>query len=296
MPRAGSVNAVQLQWEYLEHAKKYVEREDDTPENREVLERWEMVLGALETDPLTLHRELDWVAKHRVIQAYRDRDGLEWNDPKLRAIDLQYHDVRRDKGLYYRLEAGGKVERLTTDTEVEDAVMNPPVDTRAYFRGRCIEQVPRCDRGGLMGLAHRRHRRRCLAAHTDAGTTTRHEGTRRGTAGRVRRRGLAGREAAGLSPRPSGGRSSALGRTIRNPRVGWSHRKESCRAAGARAEEGPAQGRRRRRDRRRRRSGAVVSKAAELKEEMDDILDEIDSVLEENAEEFVKSYVQKGGE
>ncbi|MEA2555583.1 MAG: prokaryotic ubiquitin-like protein Pup [Actinomycetota bacterium] len=38
------------------------------------------------------------------------------------------------------------------------------------------------------------------------------------------------------------------------------------------------------------------TKAAELKEEMDDILEEIDSVLEENAEEFVKSYVQKGGE
>ena len=100
------VNAVQLQWEYLEHAKKYVEREDDTPENREVLDRWESVLTALETDPLTLHRQLDWVAKHRVLEAYRERDGLAWSDPKLRAIDLQYHDVRRDKGLYYRL--GGR--------------------------------------------------------------------------------------------------------------------------------------------------------------------------------------------
>jgi Pup amidohydrolase len=136
------VNAVQLQWEYLEHAKKYVEREDDTPEHREVLDRWEAVLTALETDPLTLHRELDWVAKHRVLQAYRDRDALGWNDPKLRAIDLQYHDVRRDRGLYYRLESGGKVERLTTDAEVDAAIMDPPVDTRAYFRGRCIEKFP----------------------------------------------------------------------------------------------------------------------------------------------------------
>ncbi len=132
------MSAVQLQWEYLEHAKKYVEREDDTPEHREVVDRWEGVLSALETDPLSLHRELDWVAKHRVLQAYRDRDGLEWHDPKLRAIDLQYHDVRRDKGLYYRLEAAGKVERLSTDAEVETAVMDPPEDTRAYFRGRCI--------------------------------------------------------------------------------------------------------------------------------------------------------------
>jgi Pup amidohydrolase len=136
------VNAVQLQWEYLEHAKKYVEREDDTPENREVVDRWESVLTALETDPSTLHRQLDWVAKQRVLEAYRERDGLAWGDPKLRAIDLQYHDVRRDKGLYYRLEATGKVDRLTTDEEVEEAVMEPPIDTRAYFRGRCISKYP----------------------------------------------------------------------------------------------------------------------------------------------------------
>jgi proteasome accessory factor PafA2 len=136
------VNAVQLQWEYLEHAKKYVEREDDTPENREVVDRWESVLTALETDPSTLHRQLDWVAKQRVLEAYRERDGLAWGDPKLRAIDLQYHDVRRDKGLYYRLEATGKVDRLTTDEEVDEAVMEPPIDTRAYFRGRCISKYP----------------------------------------------------------------------------------------------------------------------------------------------------------
>jgi Pup amidohydrolase len=137
-----TVTAVQLQWEYLEHAKKYVEREDDTPEQREVVERWEAILTALEDDPSTLHGQLDWVAKQRVLQAYRDRDGLEWADPKLRAIDLQYHDVRRDRGLYYRLESSGKVERITTDAEVETAIDEPPEDTRAYFRGRCISRYP----------------------------------------------------------------------------------------------------------------------------------------------------------
>jgi len=137
-----TVTAVQLQWEYLEHAKKYVEREDDTPEQREVVDRWEAVLTALEDDPSTLHGQLDWVAKQRVLQAYRDRDGLEWIDPKLRAIDLQYHDVRRDRGLYYRLESSGKVERLTSDAEVEAAIDDPPEDTRAYFRGRCISRYP----------------------------------------------------------------------------------------------------------------------------------------------------------
>jgi proteasome accessory factor PafA2 len=136
------LTAIQLQWEYFEHARKFVERFDDTAENREVIERWESVLTALESDPFSLHAQLDWVAKYRLATAYRERDGLGWSDAKLRAIDLQYHDVRRNKGLYYRLESSGKVERLTTDAEVDDAVMEPPVDTRAYFRGRCISRYP----------------------------------------------------------------------------------------------------------------------------------------------------------
>ncbi len=137
-----ALTAVQLQWEYFELALKYVDREDDTPENREVLDRWERVLQGLETDPMSLAAQLDWVAKLRLLEGYRERDGLEWSDPKLRAIDLQYHDVRRDKGLYHRLAATGKVERLVDDAEVERAMLEPPEDTRAYFRGRCISRFP----------------------------------------------------------------------------------------------------------------------------------------------------------
>src|ERR687895_2010274 len=128
------LSAVQLQWEYFEHAKKFVEREDDTQDNREVLERWEAVLAALENEPLSLHRELDWVAKFRLLEAYRERGGLDRGDPKLRAIDLQYHDVRKERGLYYRLERSGKVDRLVADAEIERAIMEPPEETRAYFR------------------------------------------------------------------------------------------------------------------------------------------------------------------
>jgi len=136
------MTALQLQWEYLELARKYVDREDDTPENREVVERWEVVLRGLQTDPRTLSAQLDWVAKLRLLEGYRERDGLAWSDAKLRAIDLQYHDVRRDRGLYHRLAHSGKVERLTTDEEVERAIMEPPEDTRAFFRGRCISKYP----------------------------------------------------------------------------------------------------------------------------------------------------------
>ena len=136
------LTAVQMQWEYLERARKYVEQEDTTQDNLEVLERWEAVLTGLEDDPMQLSRELDWVAKYRLLDGYRERDGLDWSDAKLRLIDLQYHDVRRDKGLYHRLVSTGQVERLVSDEDVERAIMEPPEDTRAYFRGRCISRYP----------------------------------------------------------------------------------------------------------------------------------------------------------
>jgi proteasome accessory factor A len=136
------VTAVELQWEYLDHAKKYAKEHDPTPTNLDVLQQWEATLTALEEDPMNLARELDWVAKYRLLQAYRERDGLDWRDPKLALIDLQYHDVRRDRGLYYKLVEGGKVDRLVTDAEVEFAVGQPPEDTRAYFRGNCIQKYP----------------------------------------------------------------------------------------------------------------------------------------------------------
>ncbi|MGQ0669784.1 MAG: depupylase/deamidase Dop [Actinomycetota bacterium] len=136
------LSAVQLQWEYLDRAKKYVEQEDLTPDNAELVQRWESVLVALEEEPLSLHRELDWVAKYRLLEGYRERDGLDWSDPRLRLIDLQYHDVRRDKGLYHRLAETGRVERLVSEAEIGRAIIEPPEDTRAYFRGRCIAKYP----------------------------------------------------------------------------------------------------------------------------------------------------------
>src|SRR5205823_415736 len=133
---------LELQWDYLDHAKKYVKENDATAENGEVLQRWEAVLTGIEEDPLSMHRELDWVAKYRLLTAYRERDGLDWRDPRLAMIALQYHDVRRSKGLYYRLVEAGKVERIVSDQEIHEAVDAPPEDTRAYFRGRCIERYP----------------------------------------------------------------------------------------------------------------------------------------------------------
>jgi proteasome accessory factor PafA2 len=136
------VRPLELQWEYLDHAKKFVKESEPTSENAEVLAWWEAILTGLEDEPLSLHRELDWVAKFRLLEAYRERDRLDWRSPRLAMIDLQYHDVRRGHGLYNRLAEAGRVERLTSDEEVERATAEPPADTRAYFRGRCISRYP----------------------------------------------------------------------------------------------------------------------------------------------------------
>ena len=138
-----AMTAVQLQLEYLDLARKYVEDRygaDADPQTVDVLERWESVLERLGRDPMECARELDWVAKLKLLEQYRHRDGLEWNDAKLHLIDLQYADIRPEKGLYQRLIASGRMERLVDDHAVEDAMHDPPEDTRAYFRGRCLEK------------------------------------------------------------------------------------------------------------------------------------------------------------
>jgi proteasome accessory factor A len=138
-----TLTAVQLQMEYLDLARKYVEDRlgsDADSQTLDVLERWESVLTRLETDPMQCARELDWVAKLKLLNSYRERDGLDWDDAKLHLVDLQYSDIRPDKGLYHRLVKLGRMERLLGDDEVARAMHQPPVDTRAYFRGRCLEK------------------------------------------------------------------------------------------------------------------------------------------------------------
>jgi proteasome accessory factor PafA2 len=140
--RDGSrMTAVQLQGEYLEQARKFVEDRygaDVDEATRDVLDRWERVLTRLADDPMSLARELDWVAKLELLEGYRTRDGLAWDSPRLQLVDLQYSDVRPDRGLYNRLVARGRMTRLTDEATVRRAVNEPPEDTRAYFRGQCL--------------------------------------------------------------------------------------------------------------------------------------------------------------
>ncbi len=138
-----TATALAVQWELYSLARKYA---DDrgleclgaAGVGATVLDRWEMVLNGLETDPMTLARQVDWVAKLQLLEAYRDRHGLDWDDPRLAAVDLQYHDLRPSRSLFARLDT----ERLVDVVAVDAAVTDPPRDTRAWFRGECLKRWP----------------------------------------------------------------------------------------------------------------------------------------------------------
>ena len=134
------VTALDIQWELFDRAKKYELEHGLASVGEEVgadvMARWGAVLAALESDFMSLADQLDWVAKYRLFDAYRERNGLAWNDARLRAMDLQYHDLRPEKSLFARVG----MQRLVTDAEVEHAMTEPPETTRAFFRGKCLQK------------------------------------------------------------------------------------------------------------------------------------------------------------
>ncbi len=135
------LTGVELQREYHRAAAAHVERRDGSdadPQTLDVLDRWGRVLDTLETDPMSLTGQLDWVAKLRLLQGYRDRDSLAWDSPRLALVDLQYSELDPRRGLHQRLAARGDVEQLVSAQDVLSAVTDPPEDTRAYFRGQCL--------------------------------------------------------------------------------------------------------------------------------------------------------------
>ena len=136
-----TISAIDHQREFLALAQRYFkERQQPEPWVGEVMGKWEATLDRLAEDPAQLGRELDWVIKRQLIENYVAKHDLEWNDHRVSMIDLQYHDIRPGKGLYYKLEESEAVDRIVTDDEISKAIYDPPKDTRAYFRGMCLQR------------------------------------------------------------------------------------------------------------------------------------------------------------
>jgi hypothetical protein len=138
-----TITALEAQWELFTAARRYAKEHGLAAIGKEsvgelILDRWEAVLHGLETDPSSLVHQLDWVAKHHVLEGYRERHGCAWGDPRLAALDLQYHDLRPERSLFARLS----MERLLDPVEIDEAVFEPPLGTRAWFRGKCLARWP----------------------------------------------------------------------------------------------------------------------------------------------------------
>jgi len=140
MASGRTMTALEVQWELLRQAKDWADRFglDSVGEacGKMVLERWEELLTGLESDPMSLAAQVDWIAKKRILEGFMERHGCGWDDSRLSALDLQYHDLRPSKSLAAR--AG--LERLVSDEDATVAITEPPGDTRAYFRGKCLQK------------------------------------------------------------------------------------------------------------------------------------------------------------
>jgi proteasome accessory factor A len=133
-----SMGAVDIQRQYLAAAQKPLVGRDE--ETDWVLMTWEQTLADLERDPMLCRDRLDWVAKKWMLDAFVEAEKISWDDPWLQSLDLEYHNVRREEGLYAELMRQDRFQRFVKDEEVRRAIHQPPRDTRAYFRGRCIEK------------------------------------------------------------------------------------------------------------------------------------------------------------
>jgi proteasome accessory factor A len=136
------MNALEIQYEYLNRAKDFTDKNGLDANSKRVLEMWERALGAIDAGNLDLiAREIDWVTKYQLIERYRARHDLPLSSPRVAQLDLAYHDVRRGRGLYYLLQQAGAVERVTTDLDVFEAKSVPPQTTRAKLRGEFIRRA-----------------------------------------------------------------------------------------------------------------------------------------------------------
>ncbi|HVN50802.1 MAG TPA: Pup--protein ligase [Acidimicrobiales bacterium] len=147
-------SALDIQSEYLNRALKYAERRELSPLETTALEMWEHCLTTIENDPLKLDREVDWVIKHNLIERYRERDDLPLSHPRVALLDLQYHDVNRERSIFYKMQSRGLVERMCDDADIDEAIDVPPQTTRARLRGEFIRRAKERKRDYTVDWVH----------------------------------------------------------------------------------------------------------------------------------------------
>jgi proteasome accessory factor A len=135
------MRALDIQSEYLERALRFRDRRGLSQAEDQALDMWEHCVKALESDPLSLTRECDWVAKYQLIEEVRRRHDVPLSHPKVAMVDLMYHDVDRSRGLFYKLQARDRVDRVCDDRAISEAMTQPPQTTRARLRGAFVKRA-----------------------------------------------------------------------------------------------------------------------------------------------------------
>jgi proteasome accessory factor A len=149
------LSAIEIQTEYYEKTSRFLERRDMSENAKKLLDEWRDSLEALaDGEPERLGRKVDWVAKRILIDRYRAKHDLPLSSPKVGLLDLAYHDVNRQRGLYYLIERGDRVERVTDETEISRAMREPPQSTRAKLRGDFIRTAKQKRRDYTVDWVH----------------------------------------------------------------------------------------------------------------------------------------------
>ena len=148
------LSALDIQREILDKALRYADTGRFDALEMKALEMWEHCISTIENDPLKLNREVDWVIKYHLVEAFRKRHELALDDSRVQLVDLQYHDICRDRGLFYKLEQNGLVNRTCTDEEIETARVLAPQTTRAKLRGDFIKRAKEKKRDYTVDWVH----------------------------------------------------------------------------------------------------------------------------------------------
>jgi len=148
------LSALDIQRELLGKALKYADARGFLPFEVQALEMWEHCVSTIENDPLKLNREVDWVIKYHLLEAFRKKHDLALDDARSQLIDLQYHDICRNRGLFYKLQTNDLVERICKDEDIEIAKDNPPATTRAKLRGDFIKRAKERKRDYTVDWVH----------------------------------------------------------------------------------------------------------------------------------------------
>ncbi len=149
------LTAIEIQEEYFEKTARFIERRGGDDLSNELLADWRDALDALAAhEPERLARKIDWVAKHLMIERYREKHDLPLSSPKVALLDLAYHDVNRSRGLYYLMERSGRVERAAVEKDIQRAMREPPQTTRAKLRGDFIRMAKQKRRDYTVDWVH----------------------------------------------------------------------------------------------------------------------------------------------